>query len=965
MLLDTLSEYWLWELLGRLHPLVVHFPIGILILAFFLELFTFGGKRLELRAGIRWMVYTGAGTAVIAAIVGLMLAYGGNYPETTVSNHRWTGIATVFLALLAAWLLFRAEKSSRNLDLTLYRIALGLSVLLLTVAGHYGASLTHGDDYITSVLPWNYETLSRGEPNALLTELIEHREIGPLEEPHLNKLNRGVRQIFAHSCYRCHSSDQDAEGGLLLDSREGVMAGGDGGPIIVPGEPDDSELIRRLLLPSSHDDVMPQRGRSLYAEEVELIRLWIELGAHWPDEDIGIFREAELALEKPDLPDVPSGFDHPVDRFTDIYFQEHGISWPEPVDDVRFIRRVYMDVIGLLPESEEVRAFVSDTSPDKRQELIDRLLDRDHDYTQHELSFWNDLLRNAYTGTGFITGGRKQITDWLYNALQKNKPYNQMVHELVNPTEESEGFIRGIQWRGDFNSSQSTEMQAAQNISQSLLGLNLKCASCHNSFVSNLTLDQAYSFAAVFSDTLLQVERCEVPTGDFAEPGFIYTELGDIDADLSRDERLSQLADIIVDESNGRLYRTIVNRYWANLMGRGLVEPTDEMDREPWSQDLLDWLAVDLIENDYDLRHLKSTILNSKTYQLPSVGVSETDAGTTDEFIFRGPLRKRLTAEQFSDALSQIAAPAYHSVAYDPYERNGAEADWIWYDSIVDDRRSLPEPGLYYFRYGFDLSTNEDIFDANLLISVDDAFQLYLNEEKIGEGSDWRKVERINVTDQLASADNILAVIGKNVDTVPNPAGLLLNLRITYSNGEVQEIHSNDGWKVMDSEPGSGWMEIDYDDTDWEQVRVYGNQSKSNYWGRLVDFTHDPVTERLRLVRASLVTRDPFQSSLGRPAREIVNTRRESEPTLLQALELTNGEFLNDVLARGAEEWVNTYGNNPNEMINRIYVSALSRTPSEREKEIANELLGPAPGSESVQDLLWAIVMQPEFQWVF
>lgn len=965
MFLDTLSEIWLWELIGRLHPLVVHLPIGILIAAFLFELLTIRGKRPELRSGIRWLVCIGTGTALVAAIVGLMLAYGGNYPEATLSYHRWTGISTVFLAIIACLLLFRAEKSNRAFDLNLYRSVLGLSILFLVFAGHYGASLTHGSDYLTSVLPWNNEAPSRGESIALLTELVEHREMGPLEEPHLNLLNIGVRRIFAHSCYRCHGSDQEAEGGLLLDSKEGVMAGGDGGPIIVPGQPGESELIRRLQLPAGHDDVMPQRGRALYSEEIELIRLWIELGARWSDENIGIFREAELALEKPDIPDSPAGLDHPIDRFTDLYFRERGIIWPEPVDDVVFMRRVFMDVIGLLPEPEEIQLFVSDTLPDKRERLIDALLERDHDYAQHNLSFWNDLLRNAYTGTGYIDGGRKQITRWLYDALYENKPYNQIVRELVNPTEESEGFIRGIQWRGEFNSSQSTDMQAAQNVSQSLLGLNLKCASCHNSFTSNLTLDQAYSFAAVFSDTLLQVERCEVPTGDYAEPGFIYSELGEIDANLPKDDRLVQLSEIMVDNKNGRLYRTIANRYWEKLMGRGLVEPVDEMDLEPWNQDLLDWLAVDLIENDFDLRHLKSTILNSKTYQLPSVGQTEFEAGNTDEYEFRGPLRRRLTAEQFADALSQIAVPVYHSVAFDPYDSEIARADWIWYDEREDGRAAFSAPGIYYFRHQFDLPTERQMDHARLLITVDQSYELYINEEKTAEGQDWRQVERIDVTGQLRPGSNLIALRGENGGTVPNPAGILLNLRIKFTDGDQFEVYSNNEWKTSKESVGTGWQLHEYDDTEWERVRRFGTQERSNFWGRLVEFTHDPTSGRLPLLRASLVPNDPFLTAMGRPAREIVTTKRDSEPTLLQALEFTNGEILYETLLRGSDRWINEFGDDPEEMIRQIYLHAFGRIPSRDEVYVANSILDVNPAREDVQDLLWAIVMQPEFQWIY
>src|SRR5690625_1769935 len=372
MFFDGLTDLWIWQLLARMHPLVVHFPIGALVIAFFLELLTLGGKRPELRSGIRWLVYIGAGTSLAAMLFGLMLAYDGNYSEETLFYHQWGGIITLILAAIASWLVYRVETSGRKKDLYLYRGTLAATVMVLTVAGHFGASLTHGNDYITSVLPWNYDTIAEGEFNELLTEVNQHMEMGSLSETHKSELNVGVRRIFAHSCYRCHDSNE-AEGGLVLNSKEGVMKGGDDGSIITPGQPGDSELMRRITLPEGHDDVMPQKGSSLSEGQVELIRTWIEVGAPWSDEDVKTFREAPIALDKPSPPpETDADFENPVDRFTDAYFKEHDISWPEPVDDATFVRRINMDLIGLMPEPEEITTFTNSRSEEHTSELQSR-----------------------------------------------------------------------------------------------------------------------------------------------------------------------------------------------------------------------------------------------------------------------------------------------------------------------------------------------------------------------------------------------------------------------------------------------------------------------------------------------------------------------------------------------------------------------------------------------------------------
>ena len=232
--------------------------------------------------------------------------------------------------------------------------------------------------------------------------------------------------------------------------------------------------------------------------------------------------------------------------------------------------------------------------------------------------------------------------------------------ELISPDKRSEGFIRGIEWRGTVNASQRVEMQAAQNISQVFLGLNLKCASCHDSFVSDWTLKQAYDFANIFSDSTLEINRCDVPTGAMSGTRIIFSELGTIDSTANVDEKLKQLAEFLTAPKNGRLYRTIVNRIWSQLMGRGIVAPTDLMDNVPWSQDLLDWLASDFVENGNDLKKLIFTIATSRTYQMPSVEIKSEDEILAEDYTFRGMHRRKLSAEQFADAVSSVVYPVYH-----------------------------------------------------------------------------------------------------------------------------------------------------------------------------------------------------------------------------------------------------------------------------------------------------------------
>lgn len=658
-LVPAVPCFWLWQFLGRLHPLIVHFPIGLLFVGLILELFTLRKKNAELRGGIHIVLAIGALSAVLAVILGWFLEEQDQYSGSVLTVHKWSGMATAVLATVALLLHRHIFLKHKLQHLGTYRIVLIATVLGVTVAGHFGASLTHGQDFLTSVLPWNNQELIPRNPDFDITQ-ISSGESATLTKTQIADLNLEVRSIFAHNCYKCHSAEK-IKGELRLDKKDFVFIGGESGPVINPGHPEESEMIRRLLLPRDDEESMPPKGKSLTPSEISTLQFWIKAGAPWPDnaDEKSVYRVAELAPRSPELPADKPGLANPVDRFTDVYFQTKKMAWPETVSDQIYIRRVYLDIIGLLPPPDKINAFTVDPDPGKRELLVRSLLSRDEDYAQHWLTFWNDALRNDYTGTGYITGGRFAITDWLYSSLKNNKPYDQFVRELISPTNESSGFIKGIRWRGTVNASQRVEMQAAQNISQVFLGLNLKCASCHDSFISDWKLSEAYAFANIFSDSTLEINRCDKPTGEMAGTKIIFSELGEIDSTLTVDEKLKQLAEYLTAPKNGRLYRTIVNRIWAQLMGRGIVEPVDLMDNEPWSQDLLDWLASDFVNNGQDLKDLIFTITTSRTYQLPSVGIKHENDAVSPDYVFKGMHRRRLSAEQFADAVSTIVYPVY------------------------------------------------------------------------------------------------------------------------------------------------------------------------------------------------------------------------------------------------------------------------------------------------------------------
>jgi hypothetical protein len=496
--------------------------------------------------------------------------------------------------------------------------------------------------------------------------------------------------IKAH-CAKCHT-DGTYKGSFSLDTRETMLKS----KAIVPGKSGVSELLERLTS-DDPDFRMPPKGSLLTTTEVARVKAWIDQGATW---EAGFsFKRAgyiaPLKLRRPKLPPGRDGRDHPIDRIVDAYFAAHGVSPPPPLSDAAFARRAFLDVIGLLPPPRELEVFEKDAGPDKRARLIRRLLDDRRAYADHWLSFWNDLLRNDYAGTGYIDGGRKQITEWLYRALVDDIPYDRFVRELISPNAQSEGFINGIKWRGRVNASQVREIQFSQNVSQVFFGINMKCASCHDSFIDRWKLVDAYGLAAVIAEQPLEMARCDKPTGQMAAPKFPWPELGTIDAKEPREKRLAQLAGLVTHPDNGRFPRTIANRIWQRLMGRGIVHPVDVMANEPWSEDLLEYLATFLVDHHYDLKALIEHIVDSRTYQSSPTIVAEGEA--SGGYVFRGPTVKRMTAEQFLDAVWFVTgtAPAKtDALVKSPIDATAPEHRFIRAALVKSDElmRSLGRP---------------------------------------------------------------------------------------------------------------------------------------------------------------------------------------------------------------------------------------------------------------------------------
>jgi mono/diheme cytochrome c family protein len=780
---------------------------------------------------------------------------------------------------------------------------------------------------------------------------------------------RDIQPILEASCAKCHGRGK-SKGGFQLDTRETFLKPADSGPAAAPGDSRNSLLIH-LVSGLDPDNVMPDKGTRLTAEQVGLLRAWIDQQLPWP---VGttFAREPHRNLQprQPTLPAPSADLTHPIDRLLAAYSARHQVQPPEPVDDRRFARRVYLDVVGLLPTPDELDTFLRDPAPDRRERLVRRLLADRSRYAQHWLTFWNDLLRNDYRGTGYIDGGREQITKWLYAALRDNVPYDRFVRELVNPGDgPARGFTKGIVWRGVVNSSQTPQMQAAQNIAQVFLGVNLKCASCHDSFIDDWQLADAYGMAGIYSDEKLELVQCDKPLGRHAPVKFVFPELGALDDNAPKPQRIARLAELLTAPANGRLPRTLVNRLWARLLGRGLVEPLDVMQNPAWDPDLLDWLAEDFVAHGYDLQHTLERILTSRAYRYPAVDLPDSPQ---PDFVFRGPAIRRLGAEQFRDALGQLTGVwadkpegGLDSLLIEPGQNRElpAAVAWIWSDPHA--AQGVP-PQTVRFRKTIDLP--EPAAEAFAVVNVDNAHRLWINGREARGKNDipWSETSVLDLRPFLRLGANTFALEAVNGGDGPNPAGLLFYARLRTAGGKNFDFASDaswlattnriDGWQKPEIDPGAG-------SAGWAAAHILGPVDLAP-WNLGAQFLATAAGRpAYGTVRAALVAADPLALALGRPNREQVTSARPTTATTLQVLELTNGGTLARLLRTGAAQLASEPATGP-AVVERIFRQGLGRAPTPREAELALELVGAQPRPEGVEDLLWSVAMLPEFQLV-
>jgi hypothetical protein len=439
-----------------------------------------------------------------------------------------------------------------------------------------------------------------------------------------------IQPILEASCLECHQGGKP-KGGLHLDTLAGALKGGKSdGAAIVPGDPAKSSLLTRIRS-EDPDEMMPPKGHRLAATDVALIEQWIKEGAAWPE-----YRPLST-------------------RLTPL------------TDDLAFLRRVTLDTVGVPPSATEIAAFAADNSADKRAKAIDRLL-ADPRAADHQMGYWQDVLAENPNILNPTLNNSGPFRWWIYESLVDRKPLDLMVTELLR--------LKGSSAAGGpagFGLASQNDVPMAAKatiVTTALLGVETKCARCHDAPAHTSKQEQVFALAA-----LLETKAVKVPAtssvsmaklreggrkplievtlepGASVEPHWPFPEFSQesIADDLALDPKdpRDRLATLITAPQNERFAQVMANRIWARLMGRGLVEQPWDWERSKHSHpELLRWLGRELVRSGYDADHVRRLILNSHAYQR----VTDLTQKLTNP-LYVAPAPRRLSAEQVVDSM--------------------------------------------------------------------------------------------------------------------------------------------------------------------------------------------------------------------------------------------------------------------------------------------------------------------------
>lgn len=414
------------------------------------------------------------------------------------------------------------------------------------------------------------------------------------------------------------------------------------------------EDVTRAAVYESNDTQMAEvsaQGLVSTADSVGDVAVMARYQGH-----VAVFRaEIPLRLSLPESPEHVAS--NPVDRWVGRKLHSLGIPASPTCDETTFLRRVTLDLTGRLPTLDEMQSFLDDSSVDKRNQLIDRLLDSE-DYASFFAGKWSVILRNRRT-TSTMQVSNVLFHQWLKQSFFDNRPYDQIVEELL--TASGTVFSHpATSWLSQVTDNN----ERIEDVSQLFLGQRIQCARCHHHPYEKWSQDDYAKMSAFFTtvskkssgDQTSFVTRIAKASAKHPKHGRPVAPAG-LDAptvSLSDIEDPRQtLSDWMTDRSNPFFAKSLVNRYWKHLMGRGLVEPEDDLrvTNPPSNPELMDALADYFVSSGYDLKALIRIICQSQTYQASSDAVGE---NINDRRSYSRYYPKRMQAETLLDAIDRV-----------------------------------------------------------------------------------------------------------------------------------------------------------------------------------------------------------------------------------------------------------------------------------------------------------------------
>lgn len=447
-----------------------------------------------------------------------------------------------------------------------------------------------------------------------------------------------VQTVLDQHCVKCHGP-LEQKYGLELDTLEGALKGSEDGPVIKPGKPDESLLIT-VLAPKTDPHMPPKK--QLAEADIAKLRAWVASLSERP----------ASVVPRPvfDLASIPAEPAAAIDYFLNARWRERDIT-PAPLcDDRTFVRRLYLDLAGRIPTREEVDSFLADTTTQKRETLVDRLLGSE-EYARTFRETWDVLLMGRATGRRDQRRRESGWTAFLERAFQENRPWNEVVRAIITARPELPE-DKGAHWF--VYERRNDHQRIAEAIAPVIYGTRVDCAQCHDhALAREIKQGHYWGLVAAFNRSK-NVEKGPQVVAESAVGGFMnFTNLhkesqpaviallngkvieearppeGTKDEDkpdayvnpaapvkVPKFSRRAALAEAATQD-NPLLARSFVNHTWAILMGRGIVHPVDEMNsKSPASHpELLEWLAMDFAKNHYDMRRLVRAVVLSRAYQ--------------------------------------------------------------------------------------------------------------------------------------------------------------------------------------------------------------------------------------------------------------------------------------------------------------------------------------------------------------